>query len=297
MRADDLTREVGKALEALQWTEKHLTATNEGNAALYCNPKEFYSPLTTQVHEAVLSMQRVITDLETEAAADQASNDGAAKQRAEFGADIAEAFDVPAAMLGPEVEAAYWRRQIERALRDGAREARQCWDRRAWDIKASLSELTDAVMPFVDRLLEQRGRARVATGRAYQLADRWEAAHGSAAFLVRAAGAELRDVLDEAQADGPAPAVVECSAQYTRFSDDRRQCIRAAQHRGDHIDEHGFHWSDTVATYPVVGGRAHCGRASASSCVDPDHACLVCGDRVHEHPGESGCASLPRTGV
>ncbi|EST24509.1 hypothetical protein [Streptomyces roseochromogenus] len=49
--------------------------------------------------------------------------------------------------------------------------------------------------------------ARAAAGRAYQLADRWEAAHGSAMFLVRAAGAELRDVLDERQAGGSAQLV------------------------------------------------------------------------------------------
>ncbi|MER7974580.1 hypothetical protein ABTX35_37190, partial [Streptomyces sp. NPDC096080] len=33
--------------------------------------------------------------------------------------------------------------------------------------------------------------------------------------------------------------------------DDGRPCLRAAQHDGDHTDERGFHWSDTVAVYPV----------------------------------------------
>jgi hypothetical protein len=47
-----------------------------------------------------------------------------------------------------------------------------------------------------------------------------------------------------------APAT-ECSAQHRRF-DDGRLCIRAAQHHGDHIDERGFHWSDTVAVYPLA---------------------------------------------
>jgi hypothetical protein len=58
----------------------------------------------------------------------------------------------------------------------------------------------------------------------------------------------------------PAPAdraaeapATECSAQHRRF-DDGRLCIRAAQHHGDHIDERGFHWSDTVAVYPVDDG-------------------------------------------
>lgn len=100
-----------------------------------------------------------------------------------------------------------------------------------------------------------------AVGRAYALAGRWEAAHGASSFLVKAAGAELRDELDDAVAcedclagaHGPnhhrLPAA-ECSAQHHGL-DDGRQCIRAAQHRGDHIDERGYHWSDTVAVYPV----------------------------------------------
>ncbi|MEU8717505.1 hypothetical protein [Streptomyces sp. NPDC048663] len=52
-------------------------------------------------------------------------------------------------------------------------------------------------------------------------------------------------------ADGaPTPATT-CSAQHHRF-DDGRECIRAAHHTGkDHVDERGFHWSDTVAVYPV----------------------------------------------
>lgn len=111
-----------------------------------------------------------------------------------------------------------------------------------------------------------------AVGRAYALAGRWEAAHGSSMFLVNAAGAELRDVLDDSGTD-PAEVVhlttndqvtamsgvddieaAECSALHRGF-DDGRQCIRAAQHRGDHIDERGFHWSDTVAVYPVAGDQ------------------------------------------
>jgi hypothetical protein len=45
----------------------------------------------------------------------------------------------------------------------------------------------------------------------------------------------------------------ECSAQHHGF-DDGRLCIRAAQHQGDHIDERGYHWSETVAVYPVADG-------------------------------------------
>ncbi|WP_426568136.1 hypothetical protein [Streptomyces canus] len=47
-----------------------------------------------------------------------------------------------------------------------------------------------------NRAQQEIDRLRAVAGRAYLLADRWEAAHGSAMFLVRTAGAELRDELD-----------------------------------------------------------------------------------------------------
>ncbi|MEV6791293.1 hypothetical protein AB0M87_04670 [Streptomyces sp. NPDC051320] len=93
-------------------------------------------------------------------------------------------------------------------------------------------------------------------------------------------------------ADTPAEelAAAECSAQYQAVrTTDPRKCIRAGQHRGDHIDEHGFHWSDTVAVYPVIDGEVKYSRASANSCSSPEHACPTCGDCVNEHPGEGGC--------
>ncbi|MFJ4735237.1 hypothetical protein ACIP6V_23685 [Streptomyces sp. NPDC088770] len=229
-------------------------------------------------------------------------------------------------------------------------------------------------------------RARAAAGRAYLLADRWEAAHGQSAFLVRAAGAELREELDGADecdhrllpmpsglvpggpcvvrgphdehetsdgtkfsmvaATGPEPTGIrgllehvgldtrgrditvdgrmvhaanlrepaaECAAQHHGF-DDGRLCIRAAQHRGDHIDERGYHWSDTVAVYPLADGTLRESPAAAvrrgqeyvsaryrsepepqhdrpaSSCSNPDHACTKCGECAYEHPGEDGCS-------
>lgn len=49
--------------------------------------------------------------------------------------------------------------------------------------------------------------------------------------------------------DGATTPATTCSAQHLRF-DDGRLCIRAAQHDSDHIDERGFHWSETVAVYP-----------------------------------------------
>ncbi|MFF4761774.1 hypothetical protein [Streptomyces sp. NPDC001292] len=121
-------------------------------------------------------------------------------------------------------------------------------------------------------------RAQVAAGRAYRLADRWEAAHSSTMFRVRAADAERRDLLDDSAAaagnvvrSGQKPqaadgdsvdesgllVTTECSAQHLGHDERPRQCIRAAQHRGDHIDEHGFHWSDTLAVYPVGTSAEH----------------------------------------
>lgn len=118
-------------------------------------------------------------------------------------ADMVEAFDVPPEICGTEAEGAYWRQQIECALRGASTEMRVEHvedlpgvpgpvELRGW-----LTRFTDAVVPILTEVLEQRNRAKGAAGRAYLLADRWEAAHGSSMFLVRAAGAELRDVLDD----------------------------------------------------------------------------------------------------
>ncbi len=66
MTNEDLIRELDKATEALSWAEKHLTRENEANAALHCNERVFYSPLTTQVHNALESLERVLLDLRSE---------------------------------------------------------------------------------------------------------------------------------------------------------------------------------------------------------------------------------------
>ncbi|SHI66165.1 hypothetical protein [Streptomyces sp. 3214.6] len=273
--------------------------------------------------------------------------DEVAAARCELVDTVIGAFDVPASILGAEGERAYLHRQIERALRDAALQVHTEYKPlmglgsvpRATEIKGHLPELADAVMPVVEQLLKQRDRWRDAVGRAFALAYRWQGAHGSANFLVRTAGVELREVLDDSAtcdayleptsggivAGGPcikrglhdehetadgtefspigaahpptepvipwtgpepvwadelrgrlakegAAAAAECSAQYLNGVE-TRLCIRAAQHRGDHIDEHGFHWSDTVAMYRVVDGEAQDGRA-ASSC---------------SNPGEGGC--------
>ncbi|MEU7403833.1 hypothetical protein [Streptomyces sp. NPDC044948] len=64
------------------------------------------------------------------------------------------------------------------------------------NLSGDRDNFVNAVMETVDQLAAQRNRAQRTAGRAYQLADRWEAAHGSAHLLVRAAGVELREVLD-----------------------------------------------------------------------------------------------------
>jgi hypothetical protein len=75
--------------------------------------------------------------------------------------------------------------------------------------------------------------ARAAAGRAYQLADRWEAAHGASMFLVRVAAAELRQVLDEPA--GPcdqhphAPTFDGLCGGCTQYPADMQPCT---QHRG-----------------------------------------------------------------
>ncbi|MGW0581934.1 hypothetical protein ACWD25_39715 [Streptomyces sp. NPDC002920] len=132
--------------------------------------------------------------------------DEVAAARRKHLATIVEAFDVPPEIYGTEAEGAYWREQIERALLGASTEMRVEYlgdppsvpepvELRGW-----LSRFTDAVVPVLAEILEQRNRAKDAVGRAYLLADRWQAAHGSAMFLVRSAGAELRDVLDDSEA-------------------------------------------------------------------------------------------------
>ncbi|MEU9208500.1 hypothetical protein AB0D27_11235 [Streptomyces sp. NPDC048415] len=208
------------------------------------------------------------------------------KQRAVFGAGIAEIYDVPAAMLGPEVEHEYLRRQIARAIQG-------VQDGQAAPVEVGDERIVDAVLPIVEQVLAERDRWRDTAGRALALAHRWQDAHGSSNFLVRAAGAELADVLGDAAGEGGELAAAECSAEHHDTGYWRtRQCIRAAQHRGVHIDDRGFQWPDSVATYPIGGGRMRCGRPSASSCTSPDHACNVCGDCMYEHPGEGGCAGV-----
>ncbi|MET7688028.1 hypothetical protein ABZT06_08605 [Streptomyces sp. NPDC005483] len=98
--------------------------------------------------------------------------------------------------------------------------------------------------------------------------------------------------LDEA-ADTPA---AECGAQNRNYESGPRLCIRAAQHTGkDHVDERGFHWSDTTAVYPVSDGtfrrgvdvRASLRRLAAETTPEPatEAEAGACGHRSSEgHP-------------
>jgi hypothetical protein len=54
--------------------------------------------------------------------------------------------------------------------------------------------------------------------------------------------------------DATTPATT-CSARWVKANEPMRWCIRPAHHAGqDHVDELGYHWSDTVAVYPLADG-------------------------------------------
>jgi len=119
--------------------------------------------------------------------------DEVAAARQELLADIAEAYDVPAWMVGGEAERVYLRRQIVGALRQQLVRSGRTPDE---DEARGIDELADAVMPIVDQCLSQRERWKTTVSRAFALAYRWQGAHGASMFLVRAAGTELAEALD-----------------------------------------------------------------------------------------------------
>ncbi len=65
MNNADAKRELDKVRHTLTHVESHLVKANESNAALHMNDKVFYSPLTGAVHEAIVSLDRVLEDFET----------------------------------------------------------------------------------------------------------------------------------------------------------------------------------------------------------------------------------------
>ncbi|MFG3046294.1 hypothetical protein ACGFZR_15360 [Streptomyces sp. NPDC048241] len=99
-------------------------------------------------------------------------------------------------------------------------------------------------------------------------------------------------------------AATTCSAQYHGPGEDQaRLCIRATQHTGKaHTDEHGFHWSDTVAMYPLADGRFRtgvnlqaelrrlAGEAQQDACPTPESHNWGCGCPTDQLPlhAESG---------
>ncbi len=151
-------------------------------------------------------------------------------RRIKFLTDVAAAFDVPTAVLGTEAARTNLSQQITAVLRAAAfrEQARYRPTEEAVrvpeaiEVTGHLDRFAEAVMPVVDQLLAVRDRAQKVAGRAYLLADRWEAAHGSASFLVRAAGVELREALDSARDD---PAGTDAAA--TQTTDDT--CTTARQ--------------------------------------------------------------------
>ncbi|GAB2731578.1 hypothetical protein [Streptomyces bullii] len=127
-------------------------------------------------------------------------------------------------------------------------------------------------------------------GAAREVIARWR----EAATRKPGAPVDRAAVLNEA-ADAPA---AECSAQNRNYESGPRLCIRAAQHRGDHIDERGFHWSDTVAVYPLDDGTFRAGvnravlRRMAVEAQPVCEPCSRCGHGKAAH-NISGCTECP----
>ncbi|MEU4173270.1 hypothetical protein AB0F46_41330 [Streptomyces sp. NPDC026665] len=235
-------------------------------------------------------------------------------------ADIVQAFDVPPEIVGRETEADVIREELARRFRDAADLTERNFlfldglgsVPQPEKLIGYLPAYVDAIMPVIEGLIARRDQLRATVGRGYSLAGRWLAAHGSSHCLVRAAGFELRNALSgdnglDIPADNSSPKsenkqvrpclpadsdadtlrAVECSAQHHGFPGDHRQCIRAAQHHGDHIDEHGFHWSDTVAVYPV----AHV--ASVLDAPGDDAACRMMVTRTCPPSYNGPCGARP----
>lgn len=132
----------------------------------------------------------------------------AARQKAQV--DIIKAFDVPPSFSGRDAETAYYRAELEQRLGGASSEWRRDYAvieglgsvPGQAEVRGYVPQFADAVMPLLHELMNQRDAWLNAVGRAFALAHRWEAAHGSAYFLVRAAGAELRDELTDEQPSG-----------------------------------------------------------------------------------------------
>jgi len=237
--------------------------------------------------------------------------DEVAAARHELVDAVVQAFDLPAPILGPEAERAYLHRQIERALRGAALQVHTEYRPmmglgsvpQATEIKGLLPELADAVMPVVEQLLKQRDRVWSATGRAYRLADRWEGAHGSANFLVRTAGVELREVLDADASVAPGTEATQatepatCDAyQPATSAADSGLCARCGMFDYKHPaaelrqvpDDSGDRFGDVVHSEEKE-------QASEPPGVDESGLSCVCGDPIEwmDHVKRPGWVHSP----
>ncbi|MFK0172653.1 hypothetical protein ACIQU5_28040 [Streptomyces sp. NPDC090306] len=169
---------------------------------------------------------------------------------------VTHAYDTPSTILGPNAALQHLRRHLDLVL-------------------AGQPQHVDAVMPIAEQLMAERDQAQAVVTRVQDLAARWGAAAGPGMGMVRAAGAELDAVIcDDTAATtdshfdgaGSGPPA-DCPAQYHGHAP-ASACVRAEKHRGDHIDENGFHWSDTVALYPSASGQAR------DPALSPGFVCL-----------------------
>ncbi|MGW6292447.1 hypothetical protein [Streptomyces sp. NPDC055058] len=153
------------------------------------------------------------------------------------------------------------------ALRWRERPSTSLWDNLELMLSVHGHDGATRVVWLEDEEARQRDRAQAAAGRAYKLADRWQAAHGQSSFLVHVAGSELRDELDGPECGQPATGI--------------RGLLG---HVG--IDTRGRNIS--VAGRVVDAAEPQHDRP-ASSCTSPDHVCGTCGECTYEHPGGGGC--------
>lgn len=56
---NDILRELEKLEDTLGYAELYFQYTSEANAALHCNPKVFYSPLSGQVSAGLKSIELI----------------------------------------------------------------------------------------------------------------------------------------------------------------------------------------------------------------------------------------------
>ncbi|MFF7966712.1 hypothetical protein ACFZC3_15260 [Streptomyces sp. NPDC007903] len=134
-------------------------------------------------------------------------DDEAAAARQSLRADILDAFAVPASILPADDELSVLRERVERALRSAAARIQQEWHfgggqsfPGAMELTGDLDAFTDALLPIVVHLQAERSHAQAAVDRASALGARWKATPGWASHLVRVAGAELLDELDDSAA-------------------------------------------------------------------------------------------------